>query len=284
MSKNNKKIIFWGTPDFTIDFLNLLYENDYTPVIVITNPDRKSGRGMKTNSPIPKKWASEKDIKILQPETIDKNFYNELKKEEYDLSIVIAYGKIIPEDIINIPKFGTINVHYSNLPKYRGATPVESAILNGDLQTGISIQKMRYKLDSGPIIASEMLDIDSNDTTPILRDKLNNITKQIFIKTIDNIFNETITPKEQDETKSTFCKKIKKEDGEINFEDSSLTNYRKYKAYFGSIGTYFFLERNNKKTKIKINKASFEKNQFVIEEVTPENSRKIKYDLFLKSI
>ncbi|MBP6857763.1 MAG: methionyl-tRNA formyltransferase [Candidatus Pacebacteria bacterium] len=273
------KIAFFGTPDFTVSFLETLKEHVLSPSLVVTNPDRPSGRGMTLKAPGPKVWGQENDIKVLQPEKLNDEFFEELSKESWDLFVVIAYGKIIPERVINLPKYGTINVHYSLLPKYRGATPVESAILNGDKKTGIAIQQMRYELDSGPIFVSEEVSIDPTDTTPTLREKLNSVAIKLLPSVIKSIFDETIKAQEQ-AGEASHCKKISKEEGEINLNEEATTNDRKYRAYFGSIGTYFF--QNDRR--IKITKAHLEwdlsaqAGQFVIEEVIPENGKKVSYE------
>lgn len=272
-----KKIAFFGTPDFTVDFLNKLKESGFSPSLIITNPDRPYGRGMQISSPLPKKWAEENNIKFLQPEKLDDDFYDELTKEDWDLFVVIAYGKIIPERVINLPKNGTINVHYSLLPRYRGATPVESSILNGDQNTGVSIQQMVFKLDAGDVIAQKEIDILDTDTTPSLRDKLNQEALNLLPETIKNIFEGNISPISQNEELIIHSGKIKKEDGEISLDESDITNWRKYKAYYGSIGTFFFSEKDGKKIRNKIVKAKFENNKFIIEEIIPENGKRQSY-------
>ncbi len=272
-----KKIAFFGTPNFTIDFLNKLKESGFSPSLIITNPDRPYGRGMQISSPLPKKWAEENNIKCLQPEKLGDDFYQEVTKEDWDLFVVIAYGKIIPERIINTPKYGTINIHYSLLPKYRGATPVESAILNGDKVTGASIQQMVFKLDAGDVIAQKEIPINENDTTPMLREKINKEALELLPQTIQNIFNHNIIPIPQDETLATHSGKIKKEDGEIFLNDEDVLNWRKYKAYYGSVGTFFFSEKDGKKIRNKITKARFENGKFTIEEIIPENGKRQVY-------
>lgn len=269
-----KKIAFFGTPDFTVNFLEELKERNLTPDLIVTNPDRPFGRGMKIVSPLPKVWAEKNNIFFLQPERLDEDFYNQLKKESWDLFVVIAYGKIIPENIINLPKHGTINVHYSLLPKYRGATPVESAILNGDQKTGVSIQQMVFKLDAGDIVSKKELEILEDDTTVSLREKLNNLALSLLPETIENIFNGNFSKEKQDETLATHSGKIKKEDGEIKLNDNDILNWRKYKAYYGSIGTFFFSEKDGKRIRNKITKASFVNGKFIIREIIPENGKR----------
>lgn len=274
------KIAFFGTPDFTTDFLDLFVEQGFSPSLVVTNPDRPVGRGMTLQSPAPKVWADEHAISVLQPESLDDAFFDILSAQSWDLFIVIAYGKIIPERVITLPKYGTINLHYSLLPKYRGATPVESAILNGDTVTGITIQHMRFKLDSGPILAQKEFPIDSTDTTPSLRTKLNTEALTMFPSVLKAMFDESITPTEQPEEGATRCGKINKEDGELNLSDASEINDRKYRAYYGSIGTYFFHDGK----RIKITTAHFSEGQFIIDEVIPENGKKMPYGIFVSSL
>ncbi len=271
------KIAFLGTPDFTIDFLETLKKSDFCPSLVVTNPDRPAGRGMVLTSPLPKKWADENSIKVLQPEKLNDEVFEELSKESWDLFVVIAYGKIIPEKIINLPKYGTINLHYSLLPKYRGATPVESAILSGDSVSGITIQKMRFKLDTGPIIFQEEMMIEKNDTTLTLREKMNQRAQEVLPKVIADIFENKVTEIEQDETLASHCGKISKEDGQISLEDDPTILDRKWRAYQGWPGLYFF--RDSKR--IKITKAHFDGEQFVIEEVIPEGGKKVTFSSIL---
>lgn len=268
------KIAFFGTPDFTIEFLEILKKSSFCPSLVVTNPDRPVGRGMVMTSPLPKKWADENSIKVLQPEKLNDEVFEELSKESWDLFVVIAYGKIIPERIINLPKFGTINLHYSLLPKYRGATPVESAILGGDDISGITIQKMRFKLDTGPIIFQQEIVIEKSDTTMTLREKMNQRAQGILPSVIENIFQNNITEIEQDESNSSHCGKISKEDGLISLPDDPISLDRKWRAYQGWPGLYFFDDGK----RIKITKAHLDGERFVIEEVIPENGKRISFE------
>lgn len=271
-------IAFFGTPDFTVDFLETLKASGFCPRLVVTNPDAPRGRGMVLTSPLPKKWADENNVKVLQPTKLTEDFSAELAQTNWDLFVVIAYGKIIPEHIINLPRFGTINVHYSLLPQYRGATPVESAILNGDTITGVCIQQMAYTLDSGDILMQKTIAIDPDDTTPTLREKLNNEARAMLPKVLEGIFAGTIARHPQDETLASHCKKITKAMGELTLSDAGTTNYNKYRAYIGSIGTYFFKDEK----RLKITKAHIEDERFVIDEVIPENSKKMNYKDFLR--
>jgi methionyl-tRNA formyltransferase len=195
-----------------------------------------------------------------------------------DINIVVAYGKIIPENILNMPKYGSINIHYSLLPKYRGASPVESAILNGDRETGVTIQKMAYKMDSGPILAQEKVMIDNTEKAPELRARLIQIGAELLIKILPDIASGKIKQIPQNEKEATFCKKIKKEDGLIDLNDDAVKNYNKFRAYALWPRTFFF--QNNKR--IIITDAILENNQLIIKKVLPEGKKEIMWEEFKK--
>ncbi len=267
------KIAFFGTPPFTTDFLETLQGNGYSPSLIVTGPDRPVGRGMTIQSPAPKVWGDTHDINVLQPEKLDDEFFNTLSAQSWDLFVVVAYGKIIPERIINLPKYGTINVHYSLLPKYRGATPVETAILGGDTVTGVCIQQMRFKLDTGPILMQKEVSIELTNTTPTLRNKLNTEALTMFPELLRTIEDGTIAPKEQSEEGASHCTKIIKEDGLIDINDDPITLDRKWRAYTPWPGLYFFKDGK----RIKITKAHLEDERFVIEEIIPENGKRMPY-------
>lgn len=276
------KFVFFGTPDVASDTLEILKNNGYIPSLIITSPDKPAGRGLHlTASPV-SVWAEKNNIPYLKPEKITPLFISNLKPSTYDLFIVVAYGKILPEALINIPKLGTINIHYSLLPKWRGASPLESALLNGDSITGVSIQQMAFKLDSGGIIVEKEIPIDMNETKDNLKNKLTNLGGSLLCEIIPKIIGGKINPKIQDESKVTYCTKIKKEDGEIDLSEDSVKNYNKYRAFYGWPGVYFFTIKHNKKIRIKIKQAVYENNLFIIKKVTPEGKKEINYEDFLR--
>ncbi|MFA6999769.1 MAG: methionyl-tRNA formyltransferase [Candidatus Paceibacterota bacterium] len=282
MSSKNLKFIFFGTPDVASKTLQILKERGYVPEVIVTSPDAKRGRGLDMHETPVAIWAKENNIKCLKPEKIDEEFIYNLEPITYNLFIVVAYGKILPENLIKKPEFGTINVHYSLLPKYRGASPLEACLLNGDEVTGVSIQQMEYQLDSGQILREERIDIGINDTKEELRETLIKLGANVLCDILPQITNKEITPKAQDESLTTFCKKIKKEDGELNLEGSAKENWNKYRAYSGWPEVFFFAIKHNKKIRCKITKAKLENNQFIIEKVIPESKKEIDYESFLK--
>jgi methionyl-tRNA formyltransferase len=246
------KIAFFGTPAFTVEFLELFKKIGLDIGLIVTGEDKPVGRGMQMRSPGPKVWGEHTLPKgVLQPKKLDNDFYNTLKEmhdqENFDLFIVIAYGKIIPERIINLPKYGTINLHYSLLPKYRGASPVETAILNGDTETGITIQQMVYKLDAGNILFQEKVDIGKDETTSELRERMNKRALEIFPDFLKMLsLTPSPSPKErgerQDESITTSCGKFIKDDlnvtKEIEKKDFEML-YRKYRAFDKKVFFWF---------------------------------------------
>ncbi|MFA6256742.1 MAG: methionyl-tRNA formyltransferase [Candidatus Paceibacterota bacterium] len=270
---------FFGTPNVASDTLETLKQAGYLPSIIVTSPDARSGRKMLlTPSPV-KVWAEENNISYLQPEKLDEIFYNELKLRCLGpncLFIIVAYGKILPEEILKIPKYGSINIHYSLLPKYRGASPVETAILNGDSTTGVTIQKMVYQMDAGPIIASKKLEILPDQTAPELRLALIKAGGELLVETLPKIIAGDIKEAPQDEKLATHCKKIKKEDGLINLSADPVTNYNKFRAYAHWPRTFLF--ENGKR--IIITDAVLENNTFTIKKVIPEGRKEITWEEF----
>ncbi len=284
METNKLNFAFWGTPALSSNTLEILLQAGYKPSIVITSPDNRSGRGMHINQTPVSAWAEKNNIKCLKPEKINQEFIDEFSKLNIDLSIVVAYGKILPERIITLPKLGTINIHYSLLPKYRGASPLEQALLNGDEATGVSIQQMAYKLDSGPIIEEIEVKIDVNENKEQLRNKLTKIGADTLCRILPQIINSEVTLKIQDESSATYCTKIKKEDGKIDINGDTKENYNKYRAFYGWPGTYFFVNKKGKDIRVKIVSAKLENDSFLIEKVVPEGKKEIKYEEFFKSI
>ena len=300
MSKSN--FIFFGTPEVASKTLQILKENGFLPSLIITSPDRPQGRKMIITPPPVKMWAIENNIPYLQPEDLRggrnvvfesvaetgkpsmANFQQKIMRDfknniPPELAIIVAYGKIIPENIINMPKLGSINIHYSLLPKYRGASPVESAILNSEIKTGVSIQQMEYKMDSGAVLACEETNILPDETTPELRKRLIQIGGELLVKILPKILNGKIKAIPQKEEDATFCKKIKKSDGEINLKNEPIKNYNKFRAYAEWPRTFFF--ENGKR--IIITDALLEDGYFSIKKVLPESKKEIAYQEFLKT-
>lgn len=259
MNKYNKfEILYMGTPDFAVPCLRKLIKKNYNICSVITQPDKKAGRGQKIIfSPI-KEVALKHNIEIYQPENIkDKGVIDKIKDIKPDIIIVAAYGQILPKEILDIPKFGCINIHASLLPKYRGASPIQYAILNGEKETGVTVMQMGEGLDDGDIISQKSLPISDSENSSTLHDKLSLLGAELLLETIPLIFEGKIKKTPQDEERATFTKIIKKEDGEIKWSDGAVYVERKIRAFYPWPGTFTGIELQNSKVKnLKITKAA----------------------------
>jgi len=212
------KIVFMGSTEGALLCLKKLVEKDFELKAVVTQPDRPAGRGRKIISPPLKPYAIEKGIKVLQPEKMkDSAFLNELESLSPDLIAVVAYGRILPENILNLPPKKCINLHASLLPAYRGAAPVNWAIINGEEETGVTTQLMAKELDSGDILLQAKEKIARDDTTFSLLDKLMKKGADLLAETIDKWARGDIVPQAQDENRVTFAPMLKKEDGIIDW-------------------------------------------------------------------
>jgi len=238
------KYIFFGTPEFAATVLEKLINAGYIPEAVVCNPDEPVGRKQVFTSPPVKVLADKNKISILQPEKLRGNseFLNQLKNLKPDLAIVAAYGKILPKEILEIPRLrqgfggqakrGFINIHGSLLPRYRGASPIQSAVLNGDKETGITIMKVDEEMDYGPIISNVKIQISKGDTYESLSQKLAISGAELLIKIIPDYISGKIKPIEQDHSKATYTKIIKKEDGKINWSKSAQEIERMTRAFY----------------------------------------------------
>ncbi|MEX2052322.1 MAG: methionyl-tRNA formyltransferase [Candidatus Paceibacterota bacterium] len=270
---NKINFVFFGTPDVASETLEILKQNNYLPSLIVTSPDAKKGRGLQLQTSPTAVFAEQNNIHCLKPEKFDENFVDQLSAINYNLFVVVAYGKIIPEKILNIPKFGSINIHYSLLPKYRGASPVESAILNGETETGVTIQKMQYKLDAGDILTVEKINIELDETAPELRTRLINLGGNLLVKILPDITSGKIKKVKQNEEEATYSKKIKKEDGLIDLDDNPIKNYNKFRAYAAWPRTFFF--KNGKR--IIITQAHLENGAFIIDKIISEGGKEMEY-------
>jgi len=214
------KTVFCGTPDFSLPSLEVLFRHPQIDLYkVITMPARPSGRGLKLTLPPVAEFCQQNKIELFQTSNLNKelSLIAELKANSIDLIIVIAFAQIIKPEVLNIPRIGCFNIHASLLPKYRGAAPIQYALLNGDTQTGISIQKMANKLDAGDVVLGQNLSIDSSDDYPMLYTKLKNQAAELLNVFLEKAQNDTISYLPQDENLATYSPSINKEQGLLNF-------------------------------------------------------------------
>lgn len=210
------KIAFFGTPRFAQIVLEKLIDSPLRPQLVVTGPDAKAGRGQKPQESPVKQIAVKNHIKILQPQNLSA-VSGQLS--DVDLSILVAYGKIIPKDILSLPRYGFVNVHPSLLPKYRGPSPIQSAILAGEEKTGVTIMLLDEKVDHGPILAQKVVEIEKTDTHESLIVKLGKIGSDLLIEVLPYYMAGELIAKPQDHTKATFTKHINKKDGQIDLKN-----------------------------------------------------------------
>ena len=255
------KIVFMGTPDFAKESLEAIYNAGYEVLAVVTNPDKPKGRGLKMISSPVKEYAVEKDIKVYQPLKVRNNveFIEELKKLKPDVLCVVAYGKILPKEVLDIPKYGAINVHGSLLPKYRGAAPIQWAVLNGDKTTGITTMFMDEGMDTGDMILKEEVEIGEDETTGELWERLSKVGAKLLVETLNKI--DKIKEKEnktlEEIKKEVNAKKqgddfslapmLKKEMAKIDFTKKSAEIKNLVRGLNPIIGAYTTLD--NKKIK-----------------------------------
>jgi len=213
-----------GTPDFALFSLKALYESGEEIAAVITQPDKPTGRGYVLTPPPVKRWALEKSIPVYQPKTLrDEAFADLLSEIDPELIIVVAFGKILPENVLNYPKYGCINVHGSLLPEYRGAAPMQRAIIDGKKTTGITTMYMAAGLDTGDMLLKAETEILPNDNFEDIHDKLGVLGAETLLRTVNKIKSGTLTAEKQDDSLATYAAKIEKSDCLINFSKDANT-------------------------------------------------------------
>lgn len=243
------KVVFMGTPDFAKESLEAIYNAGHEILGVVTNPDKPKGRGMKMVASPVKEFATEKNLKIYQPLKVKNNeeFIKEIKALDPDVICVVAYGKILPKEILDIPKLGCINVHGSLLPKYRGAAPIQWAVLNGDKITGITTMYMDVGMDTGDMILKEEVEIGEDETTGELWDRLSEIGGKLLVDTLKRVEAGT-APREKQGEAFTLAPMLNKEMAKIDWENKTAEEIKNLVRGLNPImGAYTFL--NGKKIK-----------------------------------
>ena len=238
------KIVFMGTPDFAKESLEAVYNAGHEILAVVTNPDRPKGRGMKLVASPVKEFALEKNLKIYQPEKVKNNveFIEEIKRFKPDVICVVAYGKILPKEILEISKFGCINVHGSLLPQYRGAAPIQWAVLNGDKTTGITTMYMDTGMDTGDMILKEKIEIGEDDTTGDVWEKLSKIGANLLVKTLKQI-EEGTAPRIPQGTDFSMAPMLDKEMSKIDWKNKDAKQIKNLVRGLNPImGTYSYLD------------------------------------------
>lgn len=263
-------IVFFGTSEFGAIILEKLIQADTTkPVLVVTMPDKPSGRKGELIPPPVKEVAVKYNIPVSQEEEIESQ---RAKIEELhpDFLVLAAYGAIVPKEILDIPRYGALNVHPSLLPKYRGPSPVQSAILDGEEKTGVTIIRMDEEIDHGPIVVQkELTEFIGNFTSLELKEKLASLGAQLLVDAIPSLVEGNILPKEQEHAKATYTEKIQREDGEIDWSKPAVYIERQVRAFYPWPGAFTFW----KDKRVKILKAHVADDKLVVDELQLEGKK-----------
>ncbi len=282
------KFAFFGSSEFSVYVLETLKEHGFIPSLIITTRDKPKGRKLVLTPNIVKVWAEENNLRVITPNSLKDNqdLILELESESFELFLVASYGKIIPKSIFDIPKAKTLNIHPSLLPKYRGASPIQSAILNNEQEIGVSIMQIEETMDTGPVLIQKEIE---NLSVMEGREKIEKILARegalLFIQIYKDWCDGVLNPQKQDDSSATYCTKIEKEDGllDIDIKDLSINakeNILKIKAFEIWPLTYFVLNEK----RIIIKKASYKDNTLIIERVLPEGKKEMDFSDFLRGI
>ena len=247
-----KKIIFMGTPIISSSYLQSLLNNKFNVVSVFTQPPRKKDRGMKLSFSPTYNLANKFNIKVHYPDKLDNKTFEIMKSYNPDLIIVMAYGLIIPSNILDLPKFGCINIHVSLLPRWRGASPIEHTLLSGDNETGISIIKIINKLDAGPILVQKKIQVEEKMNKEELTNNLVTVGTKLLIDFLPDLFDRKVVEQNQNEKQVTYASKINSTMTKINFNSTSTKVFNQIRAYSPNPGAWF----SYKNERIKILSAS----------------------------
>jgi len=292
MTNTSHKIVFFGTEDFSATFLSALIDAGYFVAAVVTKPDSKKGRGQHMSEPLIKTIAKTHGINVWQPEKLS-DIAEQIVSIGSVAGVLVSYGKIIPESIIDLFTPGIINVHPSLLPRYRGPSPIESAILNGDSETGVSIMQLVKAMDAGPVYSQVALPLVGTETKPELYEKLGKIGVTELLKVLPPILNEDMRPTPQDNTKATYCSLLMKQDGLLDpLQQSSVEAERKIRAFIGYPrtrlpveGTPFIITKAHSAPtpSSQLDQKFTDGNYLVIDElITPTSGKSLTTEAFLR--
>ncbi|OGI72397.1 hypothetical protein A3J61_00230 [Candidatus Nomurabacteria bacterium RIFCSPHIGHO2_02_FULL_38_15] len=288
----NNNFIFFGTPDYAVHTLESLKLSGFLPSLIVCSPDAKVGRKQILTAPPAKLFALQNNMPILQPTKIDQATVDGILKYAPAYAVVAAYGKILPNILLDAVPYGFLNVHPSLLPKYRGPAPEIAPILNGDTKTGVTIILLDQLVDHGPILAQEEIVLNGNEFSHDLAKNLFEIGGKMLVNIIPKWLEGKINSTDQDHTQATLTYKTKKLDAKINLSDDPKILWAKWRAYYPWPGLYFEIDNPHQtklgakppsKLHVKINKAIFADNQFTPTLVTPEGKKPITFTEFKKA-
>jgi methionyl-tRNA formyltransferase len=285
MIREQSSFVFFGTPEFASIILDELEAKGYLPSLIVTAPDKPRGRGLVITPSEVRVWGTAHNIPVITPSTLrDDGIATTLRDAHADFFVVAAYGKIIPKNILEIPPHGVLNVHPSLLPKFRGSSPIESAILSDEPHTGVSIMLLDEEMDHGPVITQrERIIKDWPPKGSLLTRDLAHFGGALLAEIIPEWLSG-LKAGPQDHSKATFTKKITKEDGLIDLADDPVKNLKKVRALDEWPGTYTFVPHEGKSIRLKILDAKIEEGKFVPTRVIPEGKKEMDYQDFLRGL
>lgn len=288
MRKNqaNKDIqfIFFGTPDIAVTALEALAESNLLPALIITQPDAPKGRGRIMTAPPVKTWAQQHGIDVLQPEKITHDVAAELHNTEWDVFVVVAYGALLPQSLLDIPRHGVLNMHPSLLPRLRGPSPIQSAILMDERTVGVSIMLLDEKMDHGAVLTQARVELDEwPPGARLLEGILAQEGSSLLAETLPQWVAGDINAVPQNDNEATFCEMIEKEDALISFSDAPYLNLLKIRAFEVWPVAYTFFKRGDRTIRVQLLSAHMEDEQLVIDSVKPEGKSEMAYADFLRS-
>jgi len=282
------KIVFWGTSRISVIVLDEMAREKMLPSLIITAPPRQKGRGLEMTSSEVKVWADAHKIPTLEPEEIKSEDFLKTLGSDWDLFVVVSYGKIIPRRIIDLPKHGTLNVHPSLLPKLRGASPIASAILDevpagSTHNAGVTIMLIDEQVDHGPIVAQEEVSISNWPPKGAeLEEALGALGGKLLAKTIPMWVSGSITPKDQDHGQATYTKKMTSGSGQIYLDDDPVRMYRKIRAFDSWPRAYFITKRGGRDIRVVVTEAHLADGKLVLDRVIPEGKKEMSYEDFMR--
>ena len=249
-NKNNPRVIFMGTPHFSAEILLVLLDHKYNICAAFTQPDKKVGRKQILEKSPVKVLAEKNDIPVFTPNKLDQEAVAIAKNLNPDLIILVAYGKILPQAFLDLPKTGAVNIHPSLLPKFRGPSPIQNALLEGEKITGTTIMLMDAGMDTGDILKQESIEILPDETYFELEEKLIRLSSRLLLEVLPELIDQKIIPQKQDGAKATYCRMIAKNDGQLDWRASSEMIYNKYRAFASWPGIFTYW--NSKRLKLNM--------------------------------
>ena len=288
MVESNLRIAFWGTSRFSVYVLDELVRDSFLPALIITAPAKPKGRGLTLTPSEVKVWADAHNVPTIEPNEVKSAKFLDTLGSDWDLFIIASYGKIISKTILDLPKYGTLNVHPSLLPKLRGATPLQSAILediptNEAHATGVTVMLIDEEVDHGPIVAQEMITVsDWPPKESELEETLGTRGGTLLAKTIPGWISREITPSPQDHELATYTQKITKADALVDLNDDPSKTYRKIRAFNVWPRAYFVTSRGDREMRVIITDAHLTDGALVLDRVIPEGKREMSYEDFLR--